>query len=74
MHKTKVLALLMVITAITACSSATQHNPVSSTCVIKMDTPEGDLPGKIEQASSNSDECKAIEKAIDKSIWPHHSS
>lgn len=68
MHKTKVLLLLIVVASITACSSGTKHSAVSSTCVIKMDTPEGSLPAKIEQASGNSDECKAIEKAIDKSI------
>uniref|UniRef100_UPI003CC7D046 thiamine biosynthesis protein ApbE n=2 Tax=Morganellaceae TaxID=1903414 RepID=UPI003CC7D046 len=57
-----------VIALVTSCSSNTNPQTKPDTCVIKMDTPEGNLPGQIEQSSGNSPECKAIERAIDKAI------
>ncbi|MDR2225186.1 MAG: thiamine biosynthesis protein ApbE [Providencia sp.] len=66
----KNIALLAFITStlVVGCTSNTEPQIKSDNCVIQMDTPEGNLPGKIEQSSGNSPECKAIERAIDKAI------
>ncbi|MGF7480268.1 MULTISPECIES: thiamine biosynthesis protein ApbE [Providencia] len=68
MHKNKAILACFVIALVTSCSSNTNPQTKPDTCVIKMDTPEGNLPGQIEQSSGNSPECKAIERAIDKAI------
>lgn len=68
MRKNKSILVFFIIALVIGCSSNTKPQSKSDTCVIKMDTPEGNLPGKIEQSSGNGPECKAIEKAIDKTI------
>ncbi|MTB45852.1 MULTISPECIES: thiamine biosynthesis protein ApbE [Providencia] len=68
MRKNKAILVFFIIALVTSCSSNTKPQAKPDTCVIKMDTPEGNLPGKIEQSSGNGPECKAIERAIDKTI------
>ncbi|WP_273804999.1 thiamine biosynthesis protein ApbE [Providencia rettgeri] len=68
MHKNKAILVCFIISLVTGCSSNTKSQAKPDNCVIKMDTPEGNLPGKIEQSSGNTPECKAIERAIDKAI------
>ncbi|QZY63224.1 YgdI/YgdR family lipoprotein [Providencia rettgeri] len=68
MHKNKTILVCLVVALVAGCSSDTKSQTKPGTCVIKMDTPEGTLPGKIEQSQGNSPECKAIERAIDKAI------
>jgi len=60
--------LSMLVLVVAGCSSKIKHQTNSNGCTIKIDTPEGSKPGKIEQATGNSIECQAIEKAIDKAI------
>lgn len=64
MRKNIVLLTFITITLAAGCTSNTQPQIKSDNCVIKMDTPEGNLPEKIEQTSGNSPKYKAIEKAI----------
>lgn len=62
------LVLSMLVLLLASCSSKIKHPTNQNGCTVKIDTPEGSMPGKIEQATGNSTECQAIEKAIDKAI------
>ncbi|EKT62539.1 hypothetical protein [Providencia burhodogranariea] len=66
--KTQISLLLSMLILLVGCSTKIKHPTDASGCTIKIDTPEGSMPGKIEHAAGNSTECQAIEKAIDKAI------
>lgn len=68
MYRSNAILIFTAIMSITGCSIYSQPQKDPNGCVIKIDTPEGASPGKIEQATGNSPECKAIEKSIDKAI------
>lgn len=68
MHKTGTLLIIVPFLLAAGCSSKIKHQTDQEACVIKMDTPEGNQPGKIDQVDGNSPECKAIEKSINKAI------
>ncbi|MBW5406156.1 thiamine biosynthesis protein ApbE [Morganella morganii] len=68
MFKAKALLIIAPFLLAAGCSPKIKHSPGQDVCVIKMDTPEGNQPGKIDQVDGNSPECRAIEKSINKSI------
>ncbi|WP_234449512.1 thiamine biosynthesis protein ApbE [Morganella morganii] len=68
MHKTKALLFIVSFFLVAGCSPKTRHQPEQNVCVIKMDTPEGNQPGKIDQVDGISPECRAVEKSISKAI------
>ncbi|GIZ29398.1 thiamine biosynthesis protein ApbE [Morganella morganii] len=68
MYKAGTLLIIVPFLLAAGCSPKIKHQTGQDACVIKMDTPEGNQPGKIDQVDGNSPECKAIEKSINKAI------
>ena len=68
MHKTKALLCIVSFLLVAGCTPKVRHQPEQNVCVIKMDTPEGNQPGKIDQVDGISPECRAVEKSISKAI------
>ncbi|WP_321158414.1 thiamine biosynthesis protein ApbE, partial [Providencia stuartii] len=64
----KTSCILIAVTLMLGCSTATKQVSDQNGCTIQIDPPEGKLPAKIEQATGTSPVCKSIEKSIDKAI------